>query len=83
MRWTVYVDERGWPSADVVISTAETEVLIGDKLAGNLGVVNSPGSGRRKFADVVGTAKGRSGYRRAFTRRRPTPGEGSGTKTYR
>jgi hypothetical protein len=41
MRWMVYVGERGWPSADVVISTAETEVLIGDRLAGNLGVVYS------------------------------------------
>jgi hypothetical protein len=41
MRWMVYVGERGWPSADVVISTAETEVLVGDRLAGNLGVVNS------------------------------------------
>jgi hypothetical protein len=38
MRWMVYVGERGWP---VVISTAEIEVLIGDRLAGNLGVVNS------------------------------------------
>jgi hypothetical protein len=37
----VYVGERGWPSADVAISTAEIEVLIGDRLAGNLGVVNS------------------------------------------
>jgi hypothetical protein len=78
----VYVDERGWPSADVVISTAETEVLIGDRLAGNLGVVNSAWVGGRKFADVAGTAKGRSGYRRAFTRRRPARGEGSGTETY-
>jgi hypothetical protein len=35
------VCERVWPSADVVISTAEAEVLIGDRLAENLGVVNS------------------------------------------
>jgi hypothetical protein len=41
MRWMVYVGERGRPSADVMISTAEAEVLIGDRLAENLGVVNS------------------------------------------
>jgi hypothetical protein len=41
MRWMVYVGVRGWPSANVIISTAEIEVFIGDRLAGNLGVVNS------------------------------------------
>ncbi len=37
----MYVGERVWPSADVVISTAEAEVLVGDRPAENLGVVNS------------------------------------------
>jgi hypothetical protein len=44
--------EVGPRSADVIISATETEVLISDKLAEDLGIVLiAPGSGKWKFAD--------------------------------
>jgi hypothetical protein len=51
--WVLAGDrEIGPRTADVIISATETEVLISDKLAEDLGIVLiAPGSGRWKFID--------------------------------
>jgi hypothetical protein len=82
MRWMVYVGERGWPSADVMILTAEIEVLIGDRLAGNLGVVNNAWVREAEVRRRGGYSKRPQWLSAGFYKAKACPWEGSGTETY-
>jgi hypothetical protein len=80
MRWMMYVGVRGWPSADVVISTAEAEVLIGDRLAENLGVVNSAWVGEAEVRRRGGYSERPQWLSASFYKAKACPW--GGTETY-
>jgi hypothetical protein len=77
MRWVVYVGERGWP---VVISTAEIEVFIGDRPAGNLGVVNSAWVGEAEVRRRGGYSERPQWLSAGFYKAKACPW--GGTETY-